>query len=122
MKIVGKDTLQEIVRRLVEEFRPEAILLFGSHAWGAPGEDSDLDLLVIVSDSDERPAARSTRAYHAVGDILVPMDLLVHTRAEVEPHRAIHGSLLCRILEKGKVLYARDHKAVAGAGLARQGD
>jgi predicted nucleotidyltransferase len=122
MKKVDENTLQEIVRRLVAEFQPEAILLFGSHAWGSPGEDSDLDLLVVVSESTERPAARGTRGYKAVGDIMVPMDILVHTRAEVEPHRAIHGSLVCRILEEGKVLYARDHKAVAGAGLARQGD
>ena len=122
MKSVDEGTLQEIVRRLVTEFQPETILLFGSHAWGAPGEDSDLDLLVIVSESDERPAARGTRGYKAVGDIMVPMDILVQTRAEVEPHRTIHGSLLCRILEKGKVLYARDHEAVAGARLAGQGD
>jgi predicted nucleotidyltransferase len=121
MKHVDDATLQEIVRRLVAEFQPEAVILFGSHAWGTPTEDSDLDLLVIVSESDERPAARDTRAYEAVGEIPVSMDILVHTRDEVEPHREIHASLYCRILEEGKVLYARDHEAFGRPAVARHG-
>ena len=36
------------MRRLAAEFDPEQIILFGSHAWGTPTEDSDIDLLVIV--------------------------------------------------------------------------
>ena len=63
MKHVDDGTLQEIVRRLVTEFQPEAILLFGSHAWGTPTTDRDLDLLVIVSESDEEPTARATRGH-----------------------------------------------------------
>ena len=42
----------EITNRLVKEFNPEKIFLFGSHAWGIPNKDSDLDLLIIVSNSD----------------------------------------------------------------------
>ena len=118
MKHVDDATLKEIVRRLVAEFQPEAVILFGSHAWGAPTEDSDLDLLVIVSESDERPAARSTRGYEAVGEIPVPMDILVQTRDEVEEQREFVASLFRRVLEKGKVLYghAEDRR---GARVAR---
>lgn len=107
MKQVGDDTLEEIVRRLVAEFEPEAIILFGSHAWGTPSEDSDLDLLVIVSESDEPPTARATRGYLAMGNIMVPMDILVKTRAEVERYRPVYASLTCRIMEEGKLLYGR---------------
>jgi len=54
MKTIPSGLLEEITRRLVAEFRPEQIILFGSHAWGIPNEDSDVDLLVIVSHSDEK--------------------------------------------------------------------
>jgi predicted nucleotidyltransferase len=118
MKHVDDATLKEIVRRLVAEFQPEAVILFGSHAWGTPTEDSDLDLLVIVSESSEKPYARDTRACMAMGEIPVPMDILVQTRDEVEEQRDFVASIFHRILNKGKVLYghAEDRR---GARVAR---
>ena len=44
MKEVSPLLLQEVTHRLVDEFQPEQIILFGSHAWGEPDRDSDLDL------------------------------------------------------------------------------
>jgi len=49
MKTVSNELLADITRRLVAEFQPEEVILFGSQAWGIPNEDSDVDLLVIVS-------------------------------------------------------------------------
>ena len=46
MKAIPPSLLQEAVERLKAEFQPEAIYLFGSHAWGAPTEDSDVFRLV----------------------------------------------------------------------------
>ncbi len=105
MEIVTKDLLDEITRRLVEEYQPEQIILFGSHAWGTPDEDSDLDFLVIVSDSDESPIERASRAYGCLEGLNVPKDILVKTRAEVDKYRHVYASLECEILERGKVLY-----------------
>jgi len=39
MKTVPPELLAEITRRLVAEFQPEQIILFGSHAWGTPNEE-----------------------------------------------------------------------------------
>ena len=36
MQTTAEDVLPEIVRRLVDEFDPEQIILFGSRAWGQP--------------------------------------------------------------------------------------
>ena len=107
VKKVDAATLQEIVRRLVAEFQPEAVILFGSHAWGTPTDDSDLDLLVIVSASDEQPAARATRAHRAMGEIRCPMDILVRTREEIEEHRDLRASLMWRIAEEGRLLHGK---------------
>jgi predicted nucleotidyltransferase len=44
MKPLPVTLLEEMTRRLVAELQPERIILFGSYAWGAPTEDSDVDL------------------------------------------------------------------------------
>lgn len=105
MKTIPAGLLQEITRRLVAEFEPEQIILFGSHAWGVPGDDSDVDLLVITTDNADRPAQRSTRAYRSLRGLMVPTDILVKTRAEVNRYRHVRASLESEALEHGKVLY-----------------
>lgn len=105
MKTIPAELLQEITRRLVAEFEPEQIILFGSHAWGIPGDDSDVDLLVITADSPERPAQRSTRAYRSLRGLMVPTDIIVKTRAEVNRYRHVRSSLESEAIERGKVLY-----------------
>ena len=114
MKHVDEAVLNEIVRRLVEEFHPEAVILFGSHAWGTPTEDSDLDLLVIVSESDEVPTARATRGHLRMEDIAASMDILVRTREEVERYRPVYASLTRRIMDEGRLLYGK-REAPVGA-------
>jgi predicted nucleotidyltransferase len=105
MKTISDELLEEMTRRLVAEFQPEQVILFGSHAWGTPNEDSDVDLLVIVSHSDEKPIQRAVRGHRCLSGLNVPKDILVKTRAEVERFRHVYASLECQIFEKGKVLY-----------------
>jgi len=107
MKTIQPGILDEVVRRLVEEFDPEEIILFGSHAWGTPDEDSDLDLFVILSQSAESAIERAQRAHGCLAGLGVPKDVLVRTRAEVERRREVYASLECEVLERGKVLYER---------------
>jgi len=105
MKTIAPGLLDEIVRRLVAEFQPEQIILFGSHAWGTPTKDSDLDLWVIVSASNESPHDRAVRAYGCLQDMTVPKDLFVKTRAEAERYRHVKASLAHKVFERGRVLY-----------------
>ncbi|NTU61937.1 MAG: nucleotidyltransferase domain-containing protein [Chloroflexi bacterium] len=107
MPDISPDLLQDMTRQLVAEFQPEQIVLFGSQAWGKPTAGSDVDLLVIVTDSAEKPIQRAQRAYRRLRDLPVPLDVLVKTRAEVERYRHVYASLECEILERGKVLYDR---------------
>lgn len=107
MQEITPSLLNEITHRLVDEFQPEEIILFGSYAWGTPDKDSDLDLLVIVSNSDLSPARRAIRAHRRLQGLNISKDILVRTRAEVEHFRHIRASLEHRIFEKGNVLYER---------------
>ena len=97
--------LSDITNRLVQEFRPENIFLFGSHVWGTPHKDSDLDLLVIVTDSNYSSNKRSSIAYRCLREIPYPLDILVKTRKEIEKFAQIPMSIEHQILHKGRCLY-----------------
>jgi len=105
MATLDTEILDEIVHRLVAEFGPEQIILFGSRAWGDAEEGSDVDLLVVVAKSDEPPTQRARRAYRCLGDIEVSTDVLVETRTETELFRHVPASLEHKILKQGRVLY-----------------
>jgi predicted nucleotidyltransferase len=105
MKTISVGLLQQAVERLVKEFQPEAIYLFGSHAWGTPTEDSDVDLYVILRESSEPPLKRAQRGHCSLIGLPFPKDVLVRTRAEVEDARSIRSSVANSILTKGKLLY-----------------
>jgi predicted nucleotidyltransferase len=120
MLTLSADLTSEIIRRLVAEFDPDQVLLFGSHAWGRPHEDSDIDLLIIIPDTDERPTARAVRAHRCLRGVPAPMDLIVKTREEMKRFGSVPASLEAEILERGKVLYGR-RETRTGPGLAPQG-
>jgi len=97
--------LEAAVERLVAEFEPEAIYLFGSHAWGTPTEDSDIDLMVIVPESQERPVRRMQRAHRCLSDLNFSKDVFVQTRREFERYQHLPVSIQHQILQQGKKLY-----------------
>ncbi len=105
MKKLNANILKDMTNRLVKEFKPDKIILFGSHAWGNPTQDSDLDMMVVVSDSDERPAKRAQRAYRCLRGINVPKDILVKTSKEINKFLKVKASLEAEIMERGKILY-----------------
>jgi len=107
MLTLSKDIIETIIHRLVDEFSPDKIYLFGSHAWGKPGPDSDVDLMVIVPHSDLKPALRATRAYIRLADLRIPKDILVKTHAEFEKYADVKASLEAKILKEGRVIYER---------------
>ena len=97
--------MEKAVNRLVKEFHPEAIYLFGSHAWGTPTGDSDVDFFVVVGDSAEKPLQRAQRAHCSLIGLDFPKDVLVRTRREVDEGRQIPSSVTNAVFKKGRRLY-----------------
>jgi len=98
--------LEEVKNRLIAVYRPLCIYLFGSHAWGTPRKDSDLDLMIIVDTSMEKDYKRPLAGITALQGILMPVDILVYTKDEFA-QKASHLSTLChRIQNEGRTLYA----------------
>lgn len=105
MKTLDDALLKTVTQRLVAEFQPEQVWLYGSHAWGQPHEDSDVDLLVIVPRSDETPIRRSQRAHRCLRGLRMPKDVLVETRQEVDRVKEFNTSIENAILNRGRRLY-----------------
>ena len=102
-----KTELDKIVRRVVDVYRPEKIILFGSYAYGRPSADSDLDLLIIKKTS-ERFIDRWTNVRKIVSDPnrSIPFEPLVLTPQEVKERLAIGDQFIEEIITKGEVVYA----------------
>jgi uncharacterized protein len=105
MKDISQGQLDEIVKRLVEALQPELIYLFGSHAYGTPSRDSDVDLLIVVPDGAGDTGELSDRGQLAMRGLLVPMDILVFHRKEWDKWVPVQCSLQCTVAKKGKRLY-----------------
>ncbi len=105
MKELGQDLLNELTGRLARELQPQQVWLFGSHAWGQPDEGSDIDLLVVVAESDETPVRRAQRAHRCLSGLNVATDIIVKTHAEFERFRNVRASLEAQILRRGRLIY-----------------
>ena len=105
VKTLDANLLETATQRLVAEFQPEQIWLFGSHAWGTPTADSDVDLMVVVGDSDEPSIRRSQRAHRCLHGLPIAKDVIVPTRAQVDRYKHLRASLFHQVLNQGRKLY-----------------
>ena len=99
------EAIAKITKRISEVLKPDKIFLFGSHAWGKPTADSDIDLFVIVRDSDQPSYRRSREVYRSLRGIREPVEVVVRTTDEVEKSKFVATSLTKKVLEQGKLLY-----------------
>jgi hypothetical protein len=97
--------LSEIVRRLVDAYRPLRIFLFGSKARGDAGPDSDYDLMVIVPDDAALERRSGAMAYDCLWECRIAADILVWTQSSFNRRKHIVSSLPATIMREGKLLY-----------------
>jgi uncharacterized protein len=96
--------IRHFARQVAERFAPERIILFGSHAYGTPHADSDVDILVIMPTRNQHDQAARIRG--AV-DAPFPMDLIVRTPKSLAWRLAERESFHTEIVTRGKVLYEK---------------
>ena len=97
-----RDRVRVIADRLRAEYRAERVILFGSHARGEAGPDSDVDLL-LVAPTDERFFHRMATALRTVRDIGadLPLSPIVLTPEELEQRLAEGNHFVQDILRTG---------------------
>lgn len=96
--------LEEVIERLRTVAAPARVILFGSMATGDATEDSDLDLLVLFeSVADLR--RESVLLREALGDIGMPVDVIVMTTARFEETKDVIGGIAYPANKYGTVIY-----------------
>src|SRR5438477_13053447 len=101
-----EEVIGEMVRRIVERFHPEKIMLFGSHARGDATPDSDVDLLVVMPfEGSHREKQIDIRT--ELHDMPVAKDILVTRPEELARRRDAVGTMERPAAREGKILYER---------------
>ena len=98
--------IQQMVDRIVEQFHPERIILFGSHARGDAGPDSDVDLLVVMPVEGSK-WEKAIEIRGALQDIPVSKDVIVTTPQDFRWRKRIVGTIERPADREGEVLYAQ---------------
>jgi len=98
--------IDKMVQRIVRQFHPDKIILFGSQARGSTNENSDVDLLVVMP-VEGSAFEKSVEIGCALRSISFPKDIIVVTPEKYEKRKDIIGTLAYEAEQEGKMLYAR---------------
>jgi predicted nucleotidyltransferase len=98
--------IARMVQRIVRKFKPEQVILFGSHARGEAGPDSDVDLLVVM-DFEGSAFEMAVEIGAAIHDHRTPLDVIVARPADFAWRKEVVGTIEWPAAREGKVLYAR---------------
>lgn len=106
--------LKEITKKIVREFQPEKIILFGSYAWGKPGPDSDVDLFIIKK-TKKNKHQRIDEVFDLIynqkdfgkGLFNIPVEPHIYTPEEIKKRISLGDFFIKEILEQGKVIYGK---------------
>ncbi len=104
MNIDYEEAIKNITDQIIEKYKPEKIILFGSAARGEFGPDSDADFLII---KDETPYYGADRIRELSGmiDRNIPLDLLIYRSEEFSTRMNLGDPFLNDIIKEGKILY-----------------
>lgn len=102
--MVTAEILSTMVDRIVGRFHPASIMLFGSQARGDTNGSSDVDLLVVMNEvQDKRQAAIAIR--RLLVDIPISKDIVVTTPDEIDRRRFVVGNVIHEAFREGRILY-----------------
>lgn len=110
IRATSHNEIKKLCEEIAREFRPQKIILFGSHAYGTPQWDSDVDLLVIMPFKGT-PHKQAVTIRNRI-DAGMALDLLVRTPEQITRRLEMGDSFMREILERGKVVYEANHQGV----------
>ena len=109
-KIMTKE-IDIMVNRIAEKFHPEKVVLFGSHARGSAMADSDIDLLIVMSELKNRRKT-TIEMRKILADIPVPKDIIVTSEEEIVKNNFSCNSIFHIALEDGKIIYDKKRRNI----------
>ena len=103
--MVDPKRITELSERIVREFQPEKIILFGSYASGQARPDSDVDLLVVLP-FEGKGFRKSLEILNRISPDF-SVDLLARCPEDTARRYAEGDPLIREALDHGKILYER---------------
>ena len=103
---VSESLLSEMVRRIVAHLPDCCVVLFGSHAYGTPREDSDVDLLVVAT-AEKGTFSVSGELYGVLRPRDFALDIVVITPDSYRQRLSGFDPFLREVVRKGRVLHGR---------------
>ena len=114
---------QRIILEITEIYKQQGVdkvILFGSHAYGNPSDNSDIDLMIVVPQETSPSSHREKmdlylhynqfiKSFRSV----IPIDLIVYTKATYEKFIELNSMFSKEITNRGIILYENNNKGVA---------
>jgi len=102
--MVSRNLIDQAGKRLAEVAGPEStVILFGSHARGGAGADSDVDFLVIEPEVKNR-LGEWERLRRVLRDFPMPVDIVVLDEERAERRAKVPGTMVHHALRDGQVV------------------
>ncbi len=102
------DQIKQITRIIIDDYKPDKVILFGSRARGDLNPDSDIDILVVSDKEKKLPRyKRGLQVRVKLSGILIPKDILFYTHDDFSRWQNIKQSFISTVIREGVVLYER---------------
>jgi uncharacterized protein len=102
-KRIPQKAIDQVVQQIVEMFKPQKIILFGSYARGNPRPESDVDMLVVM-DTNLKDVQQAIQICQQI-EYRFGLDLIVHTPKHLAERLKMGDWFLQDVIKEGKVLY-----------------
>jgi predicted nucleotidyltransferase len=102
-KRIPQRAINQVVKQIVDKFKPQKIILFGSYARGNPRPESDVDMLVVM-DTQLKEVQQSIQICQQI-EYKFGLDLIVHTPEYLAERMKMGDWFLRDVIKEGKVIY-----------------
>ncbi len=104
--MIDKNTISRIVNKIIENVKPEKIILFGSYAKGKPTRHSDLDLCVVIKDNQNIRISDIRKLFRGWQ---IPLDIIVYSNSDIIKWKNVKQAFPTVIVRTGKILYENEN-------------
>ena len=104
-KMITERKIKQVISLIVDKFKPEKIILFGSCAKGRLSADSDIDLLVIPKGNCISNRELAVKIHSSLWGMKVPVDIKVKTKAQFDKEKGKFWTISHSAFKEGKVIY-----------------
>lgn len=101
-----REIISKIVGKIVQEYHPKKVILFGSYAHGKPTKDSDVDIL-LVTERRLHPGETYEIQRRFLKEFSIPLQLICVSEEDFTETKDVIGGITYPAAKYGEMLYAK---------------